>query len=231
MNIFVLDDEQVIVETLCNILKEICTDKDNIYGYTNYSSLLKDIKTKKCDILFMDIKLEDVNGIELIKENEDYLNGTKLIYITGYDEYVEDVFETDLVYLVKKPLNEEKIRKAYLKAIEKINNENKVIVVKTVRETRKIKINDIFYIESDVRLVNIHLKNEVLVSYAKLSDMEERLKGRFLRTHKSYLVNLDKVKSYKNNQLILENGKIIPISRNNASKVKNEIFNYVKEEV
>ena len=229
MNIFVLDDEQVIVETLCNILKEICTDKDNIYGYTNYSSLLKDIKTKKCDILFMDIKLEDVNGIELIKENEDYLNGTKLIYITGYDEYVEDVFETDLVYLVKKPLNEEKIRKAYLKAIEKINNENKVIVVKTVRETRKIKINDIFYIESDVRLVNIHLKNEVLVSYAKLSDMEERLKGRFLRTHKSYLVNLDKVKSYKNNQLILENGKIIPISRNNASKVKNEIFNYVKE--
>ena len=231
MNIFVLDDEQVIVETLCNILKEICTDKDNIYGYTNYSSLLKDIKTKKCDILFMDIKLEDVNGIELIKENEDYLNGTKLIYITGYDEYVEDVFETDLVYLVKKPLNEEKIRKAYLKSIEKINNENKVIVVKTVRETRKIKINDIFYIESDVRLVNIHLKNEVLVSYAKLSDMEERLKGRFLRTHKSYLVNLDKVKSYKNNQLILENGKIIPISRNNASKVKNEIFNYVKEEV
>lgn len=231
MNIFVLDDEQVIVETLCNILKEICTDKDNIYGYTNYSSLLKDIKTKKCDILFMDIKLEDVNGIELIKENEDYLNGTKLIYITGYDEYVEDVFETDLVYLVKKPLNEEKIRKAYLKAIEKINNENKVIVVKTVRETRKIKINDIFYIESDVRLVNIYLKNEVLVSYAKLSDMEERLKGRFLRTHKSYLVNLDKVKSYKNNQLILENGKIIPISRNNASKVKNEIFNYVKEEV
>ena len=85
MNIFVLDDEQVIVETLCNILKEICTDKDNIYGYTNYSSLLKDIKTKKCDILFMDINLEHVNGIELIKENEDYLNGTKLIYITGYD--------------------------------------------------------------------------------------------------------------------------------------------------
>lgn len=179
----------------------------------------------------MDIKLNDVNGIELVKENSERLKNTKLIYITGYDEYVEDVFETDLVYLIKKPLNEEKVNKAYLRAIEKIDKDNKVIIVKTLKETRKVKISDIFYIESDARLVNIHLKNEVLVSYAKLSDMEELLKGSFLRTHKSYLVNLDKVKSYKHNQLVLENGKIIPISRNSVRKVKSDIFNYVKEEV
>lgn len=231
MNIFILDDEEVIVESLVSMLKSICSDKDNIYGYTDYKKFLNDIKSRKCDILFMDIKLDNVNGIELIKENVNYLKSTKLIYITGYDEYVEDVFETELVYLIKKPLNGEKVRKAYSKAVEKINKENKVIVVKTLKETRKVKISDIFYIESDARLVNIHLKNEVLVSYAKLSDMEEALKGNFLRTHKSYLVNLERVKSYKHNQLILDNGKVIPISRNSVSKVKNEIFDYVKEEV
>ena len=231
MNIFVLDDEEIIVESLVLMLKKICGSKDNVFGYTDYEKFLKDIKLKKCDVLFMDIRLNGANGIELVKDNEEKLKGTKLIYITGYDEYVEDVFETDLVYLVKKPLNEEKVFKAYLKAVEKINKENKVIVVKTLKETRKIKISDIFYIESDARLVNIHLKNEILVSYAKLSDMENLLKGNFLRTHKSYLVNLEKVKSYKHNQVVLENGKIIPISRNNVSKVKSEIFNYVKEEV
>lgn len=231
MNIFILDDEEVIVDSLGSMLKSIGSDKDNIYGYTDYRKFLEDIKTKKCDILFMDIRLADTNGIELIKENGIYLKGTKLIYITGYDEYIEDVFETELVYLIKKPLNEEKVEKAYLKAIEKINKENKVIVVKTLKETRKVKINEIYYIESDARLVNIHLKNEVLVSYGKLSDMEEMLKGNFLRTHKSYLVNLERVKSYKHNQVILDNGKVIPISRNSISKVKNEIFDYVKEEV
>lgn len=231
MNIFILDDEEVIVDSLGSMLKSIGSDKDNIYGYTDYRKFLEDIKTKKCDILFMDIRLDDTNGIELIKENGIYLKGTKLIYITGYDEYIEDVFETELVYLIKKPLSEEKVEKAYLKAIEKINKENKVIVVKTLKETRKVKINEIYYIESDARLVNIHLKNEVLVSYGKLSDMEEMLKGNFLRTHKSYLVNLERVKSYKHNQVILDNGKVIPISRNSISKVKNEIFDYVKEEV
>lgn len=231
MNIFILDDEEVIVDSLGSMLKSIGSDKDNIYGYTDYRKFLEDIKTKKCDILFIDIRLDNTNGIELIKENGIYLKGTKLIYITGYDEYIEDVFETELVYLITKPLNEEKVEKAYLKAIEKINKENKVIVVKTLKETRKVKINEIYYIESDARLVNIHLKNEVLVSYGKLSDMEEMLKGNFLRTHKSYLVNLERVKSYKHNQIILDNGKVIPISRNSISKVKNEIFDYVKEEV
>lgn len=229
MNIFVLDDEELIVNLLFTILNKVCGDKDNIYLYTDYDKFLKDIKTKRCDILFMDIRLNGANGIELVKENSDKLRGTKLIYITGYDEYVEDVFDTDLVYLVKKPLNEEKVCKAYLKAIDKINKDNKIIVVKTINETRKVKINDIFYIESDARLVNIHLKNEFLISYAKLSDMENLLGGDFLRVHKSYLVNLNKVKGYKHNQLILDNGKVIPISRNNVSKVKNEIFNYVKE--
>ena len=100
-----------------------------------------------------------------------------------------------------------------------------------MKETCKVKISDIFCIESDARLVNIYLKNTVLTSYAKLSDMEDVLKGNFLRTHKSYLVNLDKVKSYKHNQLILDNGKIIPISRNNVKKVKQDVFYYVKEEV
>ena len=229
MNIFVLDDEELIVNLLFTKLNKVCGDKDNIYLYTDYDKFLKDIKTKRCDILFMDIRLNGANGIELVKENSDKLRGTKLIYITGYDEYVEDVFDTDLVYLVKKPLNEEKVCKAYLKAIDKINKDNKIIVVKTINETRKVKINDIFYIESDARLVNIHLKNEFLISYAKLSDMENLLGGDFLRVHKSYLVNLNKVKGYKHNQLILDNGKVIPISRNNVSKVKNEIFNYVKE--
>ena len=101
MNIFILDDEEVIVNSLEKMLKNTCGEKNVIYKYIDWNVFLRDIKTKKCDILFMDIRLNDVNGIELIKENGIYLKGTKLIYITGYDEYIEDVFETELVYLIR----------------------------------------------------------------------------------------------------------------------------------
>lgn len=73
MNIFILDDEEVIVDSLGSMLKSIGSDKDNIYGYTDYRKFLEDIKTKKCDILFIDIRLDNTNGIELIKENGIYL--------------------------------------------------------------------------------------------------------------------------------------------------------------
>lgn len=131
MNICILDDSLVIVEALLEILKKITNDRDNINicGYTEHQSFLKDFKSKKCDILFMDIKLGEINGIDFIKENVDNLKNTKLIYITGYDEYIEEVFETDFVYLIRKPLNEEKVYKAYMKAIKKIENDNKIIVV------------------------------------------------------------------------------------------------------
>lgn len=228
MNIIVLDDEQKIVNYVGAILKK--HSNDNIYLHTSYIDLQKSSYFKKIDILFIDIRLDNINGIDFVKQNEEILSNTKIIYITAYDDYIEDAFETEPIYFLKKPLTEEKILKAYSKALKKINSENRNIIISTQKGKRKININDIYHIESDARIINIYLKNEKINSYKKISDIEIELGNNFLRTHKSYLVNINKIKSYALTKITLESDEIIPISRLYQKKCKDIIMKYLKGE-
>lgn len=227
MNIVILDDEEKIIEYVKEVLKKEKSVNDKIYSYTSYLDLEK---LKNIDILFIDIRLGNVNGIDLVKKYKKELSNTKIIYITAYDEYIEETFETEPTYFLRKPLNEEKILKAYSKAKEKINIENQKIIISTKTGKRKINLNEIYYIESDARLINIYLKNEIITSYKKLSETEEELGNSFLRTHKSYIVNINKIKNYALTKITLENDKIIPISRHYQKRCKDAILEYLKED-
>lgn len=228
MNIFICDDEVNILEQISGILKKRLNNNYNIYTYPDYKKLMNDIKTKKVDILIMDIVFDDVSGIDIVKENSKYLKNTQLIYVTGYDDYVEEVFETDLMYLLKKPITQEKIMKAINKAFELINESLKYIIVKCGKDNRKIYINDINYVESEGRLIKFNLDREVITTYGKISDIEGELDTSFVRTHKSYLVNMKKIKNYALNKVVLENNKILPISRTYAKKCKETVFDFLK---
>lgn len=228
MNIFICDDEIDVLNSIVHILKNNLSSECNIYAYSDYKKLVNDIHNKKVDILMMDIVFNDTLGINIVKENAKYLKETQLIYVTGYDDYIEDVFETDLMYLLKKPLTEEKIMKAINKAFELISESLKYIVVKCGKDNRKIYINDINYIESEGRLIKINLDGEVITTYGKISDVEGELDISFVRTHKSYLVNMKKIKNYALNKVVLENNKVLPISRTYARKCKDTIFDFLK---
>lgn len=228
MNIFICDDEIEVLNFISNILKNNLSSECNIYAYSDYKKLVSDIRNKKVDILIMDIVFDDTSGIDIVKENSKYLEDTQLIYVTGYDDYIEDVFETDLMYLLKKPITEEKIMKAISKAFEIISESLKYIVVKCGKDNRKININEINYVESEGRLIKFNLDREVITTYGKISDVEGELDTSFLRTHKSYLVNMKKIKNYALNKVVLENNRVLPISRTYAKKSKETIFDFLK---
>lgn len=229
MNVVVLDNEEKIVEYVGQTLKEKKKPNTNIHLHTDYLKLRNAFYFKNIDILFIDIRLSDITAIEFVKKNRKYLKHTKIIYMTGYDEYIEDAFDTDPIYFLKKPLTKEKIWKAYDKAIKKLNVENRSIIVTTQKENRIVLVNDIFYIESDARIINIYLQDETITSYAKLSDMEKNLPFYFIRIHKSYLINMNKIKSYKVNQITLENGVSLSISRTYHKCSKIAISDFLKE--
>jgi len=228
MNIVILDDEKDIVEYVKETLKKEQDYNDKIYLHTSHTTLEKSSYLKNIDILFIDIKLDNINGINFVKEHKKQLSNTKIIYITAYDEYIEESFETEPIYFLRKPLTEEKILKAYSKALKKINLQKQSIIISTQKGKRKINLSDIYYIESDARLINITLKNEVITAYKKISEIEEELGNKFLRTHKSYIVNIDKIKNFALTKITLENDKIIPISRHYQKKCKDTIMEYIK---
>ena len=203
MKICICDDELNILDYIKNILMNV-KDQSIIISFSNVDELQNEIKENDIDILFMDIKINDINGIDFINQNKKYLKNTKLIYITGYDEYIEDTFVTDPIYVLRKPLNEDKIVNAYKKAIDKIKSEDVYILFKTAKETIRMKLNDILYIESKGRIIDIHTINGVKSIYYKLSDIEKEGSNQLERIHKSFLVNLNKIKIYKYNKLLLE---------------------------
>lgn len=227
MNIVVCDDEKEILETIKEYLKD---STYNVTTYDSYENLEKIIKKDSFNILIMDIKLGSKSGIEFISKYQELLKNTKIIYITGYDEFIEDTFETNPTYLLRKPLNKEKINKAISKAIKELKNEEIFLFVKHLNETIKLKQKDILYIESDGRKVNIYLKDKKISTYAKLSALEEELSHQFLRVHKSFIVNLRHVIVYKINKITLDNGKEISISRTYQQKIKSIIVSFLRGE-
>lgn len=229
MNIFICDDNKEILNYIYDILNNKFKDKFKIYTYSNYEDIVNDIKNKKIDILIMDIILNDNNGINIVKENAKYLSNTQIIYITAYDEYIEDCFETDLTYILRKPINEDKLLQAINKAIININDLNKSIILKIGKDNKKINIKDINYVESEGRLIKFNLNDEIIKVYGKISDIEDDLGSLFVRIHKSYLVNMDRIINYTFNKIELNNGKVLPISRSFSKSSKEIIFNYLKD--
>ncbi len=227
MTIYVCDDENNILDTIKNILIKL-DENSLIKTFDNTKKLQEALNEEKIDILFMDIKLKDTNGIDFIKHNEKILEKTKIIYITGYSEYIEDIFETNPLYFLQKPLSEEKIKKALKKAKNQIINDNKAITIKVGGSKVKIKIKDIFYIESCARTLNIYLENQTYTTYEKLSMFEDTLTSNFLRIHKSFVVNMDKITKYKNKSIVLENDKILNISRSYSKRCRETLLAYLE---
>lgn len=231
MNIVICDNESEITFYLKNVLEKVIDKQDKIWCYESDENLKKDFgkKFKIIDILFMDIKLKNSNGINFVKKNKNILKNTKIIYITGYDEFIEDTFETEPLYVLRKPLSESKVIKAYHKALEKIKEANFYIIFKTLKETIKLKKEDILYLESKGRILEIHTNKEIKKIYAKLSDFEKSYHNSFLRIHKSFLVNISKIKIYRYNKIILENDEELSISRTFQKICKEKVMNYMED--
>lgn len=230
MRICICDDELEILDQLKNFLQSLNKDF-SIRTFSTSSQLEKELKKNDIDILFMDIKLKEANGIEIIKKNEKFLKNTKLVYITGYSEYVEDIFETNPTYYLQKPITLERVKKV-LNKIEKLEEEKTSIVVTVGNSIEKINCDAVLFIESYARILNIHLTNErVVKTYSKLSAILDRLPSNFIKLHKSYVVNMDQIRSYRPNQVILNNNLEIPIGRKRIKEVRERIMQYIKESV
>ena len=226
MKVAIIDDNKDVLNNLEQLLKDEEFGKCEIHTFTNTNKLEKVINNH-LDIIFIDIKLENNNGIDFIKNNKEKLVNTNIVYITGYDDYMENIFETNPFYLLKKPITKEKLIKVFTKLNDKDNK--KYLLLKNGKEIIRVSIKDILYIESFGRVVEFHLdKNEKLSFYNNISLLIDLLPSNFLRIHKSYIVNIDKIKTYNKKEITLLNGEIVPISRMKYNEVNLKIINYVK---
>lgn len=175
--------------------------------------------------------MNKLTGIETAKKIREVNPNAIIIFITALKEYVFDAFDVRAFHYILKPVSDEKLREVLSSALLHLEGTEKFIIAKTISECNKIFVKDILYIEAQLRKVIIHTTYDIIEYYNRLSDIEADLKEyNFFRCHKSYIVNLNYIKSYDNTSITLKNEEKIYISKYKFSDFSKAFMYYLKNE-
>lgn len=203
-------------------------------AYTNAKQAFQQVEERGCDLLFIDINMPDLNGIDFIKS---LTKRPMLIFTTAYSEFALEGFQLDAVDYLLKPIAYPNFLKAAAKAKElyelrntpdeKLSGNENCLFVKSEYRLVRIKYSDIRYIEGMREYVGIHLVDgSRIMTLVNMKSIEERLpKEQFMRVHRSYIVNLDKITIVERQRIVFDKKTYIPISEQH----KDEFEEYIRK--
>ncbi|QES75944.1 response regulator transcription factor [Clostridium diolis] len=234
INIAICDDIIEELEMVSSYVSKNIKDLDipfKISSFREGQDLIENINSSKqnFDIIFLDIYMKFSNGIDIARRIRDSDKECKIIFITSSKEHAIDSYDVCALYYILKPINEEKLTNAIKIAVESLNKENKQVIIMNKKGNYRIPYKDIIYAESKARVVNIYMKSsEVISFYSKLEDFFQSLKDeRFLRCHKSFVVNMDFILKIENSCAFMLNNIIIPITNSKIALIREKYYDYL----
>ena len=185
--------------------------------FSDGKTLLNSIQNgEHYQLIFIDIEMEQVDGITAARCIREIDRTVLLIYVSGYDKYMMELFRLDVFGFIKKPIDEEILTKTFLETYQRVCSKMVYFTFSYKHEEYKILCKEILYFESNARKVTIYTQNgEHYTFNGKLSEIEQKMsdgKIPFLRVHQSYLVNYYLIRSRTKIEITLVNGKKLPIS-------------------
>ena len=233
LNCVIIDDEPLARECIEGYVSQV--DFLSLVGTgTNPLELSQILNRQSVDLIFLDIQMPVLNGIDYLKMNT---NLPMVIITTAFPNFALEGFQLDVLDYLLKPVTFERFSKAVSKAKDYSQLRMKVSVDDTVRRSEeyffikctnkfeRIYFEDILYIQGLQNYVTIFTKKGKYITHLTLKAVEDNLaKQSFMRVHKSFIVAISKVEAVEDSDLIIESSRI-PISRNFRSEVMNVIVN------
>ncbi len=218
LQIAICDDEKSMGEHLKQLIERRLKDEKDykVVVFSSGAELLKE--GKDSDIFFLDINLKDMSGIDMArclrKETE-----AVIIFVTALKEYIFDAFDVQAFQYLLKPVDENKFIQVLDKALAECRMKKHLepLVIRVNGIYKNIPKENILYAENDARKVVLHLKDEQISYYAKMSELEGILGEQFFRCHRGYLVNLNEVKGYDTGNIQLKNDEVILMAKQKYS--------------
>jgi two-component system LytT family response regulator len=229
-----IDDEPLALRQVKNYIERV-EKLDLVALCSNAIEAQELLKTEQVDLLFVDINMPDINGIDFVRGLTD---PPLVIFTTAYSEYALEGFRLNAVDYLLKPFSFDDFSRAAEKAcslrelhrmrderaasvstiesIDEASDNNDYISIKSDYKVNLVRYNDIIYIESVGEYIRLHLKDgSKLTTLFRLKNMETELPQKnFMRVHRSYIVNIDYVSSFARGKIYLSNGDYVPISIN-----------------
>lgn len=239
INIAICDDDTIIVSKIEKLVLDIAVKNAievEVEAYYNGNSLLNDVrKGFQYDLIYLDIEMQDLNGISLARKIRENDTDLILIYVSNYDNYLRELFEVDTYRFLSKPIDEEVFEKYFLGAVKQTQRNTVYYSYRFNRTVYKVRVNDIMYFESSKRSITIYLKEDSVPSfYGKLNDVEQYLKKskiQFLRIHQSYLVNYTYIKGFKMTNVELTDGQVLQISEDRQKVINIQYSKFLRKDL
>jgi DNA-binding LytR/AlgR family response regulator len=184
------------------------------------------------EIVFMDIVLNGQNGIQLVQELFPDHFGAEVIFVTGYAEYCTDVYEANHIYFLLKPVLPEKLYMALDKAQKMLRaSESSAVTIRVDGTLRRVFLSDIRYLESRGRKLLAYLNGETIGFYGTLTEYAGLLGPSFLQCHKSFLVNMNEIRSVQTDCFELFCGACVPISHKRYAESKAAFLDFLNKQM
>ena len=182
------------------------------------------------DILFLDIQMKGMDGMETARKLRDSKFRGFLIFITVLKEMVFQSFEVQAYDYLVKPVEEKQFEKTMERLYTSMQNASEdSLLVQKGYEGRIIREEEIVFCEIIDRKIYLNLASgEVVDYYERIENLETKLGSHFFRCHRSYLINLKHLKRYKNGTACMDNGKEVPVSRLRSKEFSSVVLQYMK---
>lgn len=229
----ICDDEAIMEQEIKKKLSQYMSEKQIasycISSFSNGRSLLE--SSCDFDLIFLDIQMEQPDGIETAKMLRRQKNHSLLIFVTVLKEYVFDAFEVQAYDYLLKPLDDGRFNRTMDRAMKDLERRRaKSIVVRRGISCEVVPLSRIVYCEVQGRKLYLHQNDGRIIDYYdRMEEFERRVDGRFFKCHRSYLVNLEYVCGCNDGQVILSQGSKIPVSRLRERELTQALLRYMKE--
>lgn len=185
---------------------------------------------KEYDIIFLDIEMAKINGIETAKEIRKSSPDAIIIFVSSHKGYVFDAFRCEALHFIVKPINQEEFDDVFNRAMNKFKSTRSFLPLQWQNSRMNIRISDILYVEGYRRHLRVHTLNEAFEAQGKISKVYEKLREHgFLLIHQGYIVNMQYIKRFNATDVTLENGTEVMMSARRRAEALQIYDRYIQK--
>ena len=217
-NIALVEDEPEAADVLASFIARYADEKGLELVVTRFGNAMDfEMTHQHFDLVFMDIQMPGINGMEAAQLMRTYDSETPIIFVTNLAQYAVKGYEVDALDFIVKPVTYFNFRMRMDKAMRRIRrNGSRSIAIGTRDGMRVVALSDIEYVEVSKHDLSYHLvgEEEPLVVYGSLVAFEQEVEGGpFVRISNSCLVNMNRIRAVRGGELVMHGGKVLYFSR------------------
>ena len=226
----IVDDNHIDAEYVQTILSAWAQDRQAGVQAQRFPSaesfLFHYAEDKDWDILLLDIEMGAMDGVSLAKKIRQENDSVQIVFITGFADYIAEGYEVSALHYLMKPVKQEKLFAALDRAVVAMEKTERVILLPVGGEVLRLPVGQVQYVEAFSHTVAIITVTDTIQVKMPISEIEKLLGNGFVRCHRSYLVGLKNIARLSKTEVILDNGKTLPLSRSAAASVHKAFIAY-----